>query len=375
MSARRDEPLRHNPDAGYPLADEPEKLTPEWISAVLRARGVLCTARVVGVQKQAVGNGLIGSNLRLNLVYDRREAGAPESLVAKMASTMAESRASGAALGLYERETRFYQNLAPRLDADAGLPLTHFADISDDGERCCLLFENLQPARDGDQLTGCSVADAEAAMRTAAALHAPLWADEALQNLPWVNRQMMVSMYIERLPPFMPELGNRLGQHLEAGVLEVCQQFADRIAHYFDLHDKPWTITHQDYRLDNMLFDARGGNLRVAVLDWQTFLPGPGPLDAVYFVGLGVLAEERRANEERLARIYHDELTARGVSGYNWDQCWKDYRLHACHGLIMGIVGAAITTSTERGDKMLATMINRAAVQMMDLETLSLIGS
>jgi hypothetical protein len=364
-------PLRHDPGAGHPLIDGPEGLTPAWISAVLRARGILQGASVRAVTQAPIGNGLLGLNLRLALEYDEPDTGAPATLVAKMASARAESRESGAALGLYARETRLYQELAPNLEA--GQPHTLFADISEDGRNFCLLFEDLFPARGGDQLAGCSVDDAAAAMDTAAALHAPFWGDRRLLDLPWVNRNAMVSLYVGQLPPYVPVAAERFAALLEPGVIEVAKRFAACIGRYFELHATPWTITHQDYRLDNMLFDARGGSLRVAVLDWQTFLPGPGALDAVYFVGAGLLPDVRRQHERALAERYHRELIARGVTAYDWDRCWHDYRLHAAHGLIMGIIGAAITASTERGDRMLSTMINRHALQMMDLETLSLI--
>ena len=328
-------------------------------------------ARVSGLTQKPIGNGMLGLNLRLDLRYDRAEAGAPQSLVTKMASLRAESRESGAALQLYARETRFYQELAPRIEQ--GLPHTLFADVSTDGRSFCLLFEDLSPARAGDQLSGCGVDDARAAVRAAAALHAPLWGDQGLLELTWVNRQAMVNLYVTRLPPYVPVAAERFARWLEPGVLDVARRFGDCIERYFERHHKPWTITHQDFRLDNLLFDARGGRLPVAVLDWQTFLPGPGALDVTYFIGAGLLAPERRAHEESLARLYHNELLARGVRDYDWNRCWHDYRLHAAHGLIMAIVGAAITAPTERGDQMLSTMINRHAVQMMDLDTLALI--
>lgn len=366
-------PLRHNPQAGHPLIAEAEQLTTEWITAVLRARGVLDRARVTRATQTPVGNGMLGLNLRLALEYDQVESGAPTSLVAKMASTRAESRESGAALGLYARETRFYQELAPSLQA--GLPQTLFADLSADGRHFCLLFEDLAPARGGDQLAGCSLADAEAAVDAAAALHAPLWGDQKLLNLSWVNRGFMENLYVSRLPPYVPIAAERFAAVLEPGVIEVAARFGACIGRYFEPHAQPWTITHQDYRLDNLLFDARGGKLPVAVLDWQTFLPGPGALDVTYFIGAGLLPDVRRQHEQALARRYHAALLARGVSGYSWERCWHDYRLHAAHGLIMAIVGAAITASTERGDQMLSTMINRHARQMIDLDTLALIES
>jgi aminoglycoside phosphotransferase (APT) family kinase protein len=157
--------------------------------------------------------------------------------------------------------------------------------------------------------------------------------------------------------------------------MNVAKGYAACIEKYFTLHAAPWTVSHQDYRLDNMMFDARGGALPLAVLDWQTFVPGPGALDVSYFNGAGLLPDDRRHHEESLARLYHEALQAQGVSDYSWAQCWHDYRLHAAHGLNMSIVGTAITTPTERGDRMLSTMVNRHARQMIDLGTLALIES
>lgn len=363
--------LRHDPEAGHPLIDGEAGLRPQWLSTVLRRHGLIAQSRVTAVQATPVGNGMLGLNLRLALEYDRPEPSAPATLVAKLASTKPESRESGAVLGLYTRETRFYQELAQLLKQ--GLARTLFADVSADGRSFCLLFEDLAPARGGDQLSGCSLADAETAIDAAAALHAPLWGDAERLALPWLSRDFMVGMYIEKLPPCVELVAVRFAKLLQPGVIDVARAYAAVIRTYFAMQQGPFTISHQDFRLDNLLFDARGGRMPIAVLDWQTFMPGPGALDAVYFVGAGLLPELRRAHEQSLARRYHAALLAHGVQGYDWAQCWHDYRLHAAHGLIMAIVGAAITTPTERGDQMLSTMINRHALQMIDLDTLSLI--
>ena len=364
-------PLRSDAAAGHPLARTRSDLTPEWLSAVLRAKGLLGDGQVSSLDTTPIGNGMLGLNLRIELQYEGEAARAPASLVAKMASTKPESRASGAALKLYLREVSFYQQLAPRIDT--GVAHTLFADISADGQEFCILFEDLAPARMGDQLDGCSVADARAAMVCAAAIHAPLWDDRKSLSADWMARELMVGMYIEKLPQAVPLVADRFAKLLEPGVLEILQDYADHIERYFQKQTGPFTVSHQDYRLDNMLFDARGGAMPVGVLDWQTLLPGPGALDASYFVGTGLLAQDRQPHETALVRLYHDELLRQGVSGYSWDDCWRDYRLTAAHGLIMGAVGAAITTPTERGDRMLSTLINRPARQMVDLDTLALI--
>lgn len=364
-------PLRHDPAAGHPLIDGPEGLTPQWLTTVLRAAGQLQTATVTSASTTPVGNGMLGTNLRIKLDYDRPEAGAPASLVAKLQAAGETSRASGAALGLYERETRFYQVIAPRIGS--AVPTAWFADVSADGATFCLLFEDLAPARGGDQLTGCSVADAEAAMDAAAAIHAPVWGEADTIAQPWMSRDLMVGMYCEKLPPCVAMIKQRFAALLEPGVPAILDAYAATIRPWFAMQTPPFTIVHHDYRLDNILFDARGGATPVAALDWQTLMAGPGVLDASYFNGAGLLAADRRAHEERLARRYHAALLARGVRDYAWERCWHDYRLTAAHGLIMAVVGAALTTPTERGDKMLSTMINRHAQQMTDLGTLSLI--
>jgi len=368
-----DQPLRHDPAAGHPLIHDGDGLTPEWLTAVLRAAGALSDGAVTGVTQEPIGHGMLGLNLRLKLTYDGDASGAPERLVAKMAALGEESRESGASLNLYVRETRFYQELAPRIRT--GLPRAFFADHSDDGRTFCLLFEDMAPARMGDQLEGCSVADARAAMKTAAALHAPLWEDPALPKMEWIDRSTVTALYQQTLPNYLPEFEKRMKHLLEPEAMNVAKGYAACIEKYFTLHAAPWTVSHQDYRLDNMMFDARGGALPLAVLDWQTFVPGPGALDVSYFNGAGLLPDDRRHHEESLARLYHEALQAQGVSDYSWAQCWHDYRLHAAHGLNMSIVGTAITTPTERGDRMLSTMVNRHARQMIDLGTLALIES
>src|SRR6202000_520269 len=103
----------------------PEAITPDWLSAVLRAGGV--EARVAGFTMQAVGTGQIGQSIRVPLAYAGRPADAPRSLVGKFPSPGDESRATGAALGNYIREVNFYRHLAPT--ALIATPRCWFTDV------------------------------------------------------------------------------------------------------------------------------------------------------------------------------------------------------------------------------------------------------
>src|SRR5213076_3051859 len=103
-----------------PLPTSIGTVTPGWLTAALRAGG-LDGVTVTAVNSTAIGEGVgfIGQVARLDLDYSGASQTAPPSLVAKLRSTDPGSRMIGVAFGLYEREVRFYKELAEQ----AGLPV------------------------------------------------------------------------------------------------------------------------------------------------------------------------------------------------------------------------------------------------------------
>ena len=136
----------------------------------------------------------------------------------------------------------------------------------------------------------------------------------------------------------------------------------------------PRTVQHADYRLDNLLFGTDGGCPTVTVVDWQTVTLGPGPADVSYFLGAGLMPEQRRAHEETLVRDYHRQLISGGVEDYSWDRCLTEYRRHAYAGYIMAVGASMLVERTARGDEMFLTMARRHAAQVQDLDSEALLG-
>lgn len=370
MSPAARVPLRGNGESGHPLVDQASDLTPAWLTAVLCRRGILPTGAVTAVHSEPVGNGLVATTVRLHLAYDAPTQ-APATLVAKMTSIDEASRKAGAALGVYEKEVRFYQELAPQITTSVSQAL--FADVDDRGERFLLLMEDLFPARSGEQIAGCSVEDAAAVLEAAAAIHAPFWGRAHIDKLTWIDRARDVALYVKVYRAAIDPVIQRYGHALHADVREVVVALGERLDHYYAQQPRPWTITHQDFRLDNVLFNAQGGVMPVAVLDWQTVRIGPGVSDVAYFIGAGLPLEVRRHHERGLLEGYLQHLRNRGVEVFAAEQAWNQYRLFAAEGLITALVGASMVTPSERGDRLFTTMIERHAQHMLDLGTLSLI--
>ncbi|MEY2454021.1 MAG: hypothetical protein QOD92_3595 [Acidimicrobiaceae bacterium] len=342
----------------------PDAITLEWLSDVLGAA-------VTSVDKQMVGTGQMGDSVRLTLAYEDGTRG-PASVVAKLPALDPTSRATAAAVRSYEIEVSFYRELAPALPVRAPHCYLALHDaVTDD---FILLLEDLAPARQGDQLAGCTVDQAAIAVDELPKLHAPRWGDPTLESMPWLHRNtpdstVMTTMLVTGL---YDGFRTRYADRLDPEVFALCERFIPRLSSYLTDRPGPWTVAHGDYRLDNLLFGTEEGGPPVAVVDWQTVAHGPGVADLSYFIGAGLLPDDRAKHEDDLVRTYHEALRAADVD-LDWDDCWQQYRQHTFAGLVMAVAASMLVEQTERGDDMFMAMANRHGRHALELEAEKLI--
>ncbi len=349
----------------------PSDVTPEWMTIVLRADGCLGPGgRVSSLDSTPIGNGLIGESRRFSLEYAGDAEGAPVSVVCKFPSPDPDHRAIGIAEMIYFREVRFYQEVERTVGIRSPRP---YLAADDATGSFVLVLEDLGPAEIGDQIVGTSIARAETVIDAAAALHAPRWGDPTLDRASWNLR----APYGRRIGAIYPESFRRC-RELLAGVsteeeLAIGERFAPLIAQWFAAQPRPWTVTHGDFRLDNMLFEILGGREPFAVLDWQTVAPGPGTSDVAYFLGGCLSIDDRRKSEDDLLRRYHARLLEGGVRGYSLERCREDARHAALMGYYVCTYAVPLVPRTERGDRMFAIWLSRCARQVLDHDALALL--
>ena len=88
-----------------------------------------------------------------------------------------------------------------------------------------------------------------------------------------------------------------------------------------------------------------------------------------------VLALDLRAAIERdLVDEYHRALLSYGVSNYDRETCWRDYRLGVLQALLISALGFAFASATDRGDDMVLTMLARGCQAIRELGTIDLVG-
>lgn len=226
----------------------PDAVTAEWL-------GVQLGRTVSDVTWEPIGTGQVGDSARFHLSY-AGEPG-PETLAAKFPAADETSRNTGAMMGLYRKEVGFYREVAPQLDVR--VPEVIACEIADDGVDFILLFEDLGPARGGNQLAGCSLEDAEAAIRQAAAIHAPSWNNPAIVDLALLQPPPGLSDQIRAMYPHAHAVfAERYADTLEPEFMAVCHQLNEANREWFERKDSDRCLVHGDFRLDNMLFDIRG---------------------------------------------------------------------------------------------------------------------
>jgi aminoglycoside phosphotransferase (APT) family kinase protein len=178
------------------------------------------------------------------------------------------------------------------------------------------------------------------------------------------------------LPLFWSGFRERYAPRLGDDVHEAGDALFANLERYLTRDSEPWTVVHGDYRLDNLLFGPVGASAPpVTVVDWQTCAHGPALNDVAYFIGAGLLPDDRRTYERDLVRRYHDGLISAGVTGYDFDRCWTAYRNGTWSGLIMAIAASMLVERTERGDDMFMAMAHRHARHALDLDAPALLTS
>lgn len=324
----------------------PDQIEPRWLSERLREAGAL-EGEVRTLSWEPIGTGQVGDSVRFHIEYDRVGAG-PATLAGKFPAADLTSRGTAAAFGLYAKEVGFYRELQPHVAVRA--PRTYAAEIAENATDFILLFEDLGPARQGNQLASCTPEEARAGIRQAAALHAPSWGNPAIIETPWLQARPEVIAQITALYPRAQEIfRERYADQLEPEFMQLCEELAELNASRFDRAQTTQCLIHGDFRLDNMLFDIAGGAEPIAVLDWQTVALGNGLTDIGYFLGTGIGDPLRRAHEAELLDLYCTEMTARGVS-LTHEMIWDDYVIGALHGVSTAVFSSAYVERTERGD-------------------------
>ncbi len=287
-------------------------------------------------------------------------------MVAKFASADEQSRSTGLLTRAYEIEVGFYGEVADRIRTQ--MPRCYHRECEPDTGWFVLLLEDLTEAAQGDQLSGCGPEVAASALTEMARLHGPTWNLSDVAEVEWLQRggaeadEFLAGLVTSLWPGFV----DRYRERLEPDHVALCDRFIAVLLPWLTARPQATTVTHGDFRLDNLLFNP--GNPRPFVVDWQTAAWGSAASDVAYFLGGSLTVDDRRRHEKSLLDGYHRDLLAQGVGGFDRNRLDREYRQLCFGGLVMSIGASMLVKRTERGDEMFMTSVTRYSQQALDLE-------
>lgn len=366
--------------AAIPPAGEP--LQPDWLSDVLIAAGWLQGGRVAAIEHEALheATAFVGEVWRLSLTYfpgvpHMGSMTGPASVIVKRPTPVAQNRAIGQMLALYEREQRFYRELAAQ--SAIRVPQLIHAAASADYDENILILEDLEPLSVGNQLAGWTRAQAENAVLAVARQHAAWWDDARLDALDWLPRwgeprlaPILKGGYANALGPFVDRYRDTLSSSAIAAAERMVDAFdtvADRIG------APPRTLLHGDFRADNLFFGPDGA---FAAVDWQLAASGRGIFDLAYLMTQSGEPAERRAIEEPLIERYLAALEADGVDQASAAALREDYRWCVLYTLVYAVIaGGSFAPPNERATRLMDALTLRTAAAIDDHKAGDLIGA
>ena len=382
-----------NPEDNLP-ADAGE-LNLNWLNAVLQT-----TPEIVGFDAETIGigSGFAGSLARVTLRYgSSHEAemigeteggqpshGTPHSVVVKFAATDPAVRVVLDSYGGYEREHRFYLDIAPATRvsmphcyfthianpnvAPAGQQDSRAADAGAQGIGVSVVvMQDLTQGRIGDQVTGATVAETEAVFVQLAALHARWWNDPALDGLDWaqplensIPREKLSDDYTNALAYFRTTF-NAQYPYIVSCAEAIAGLMGDPLP-----PPRPYTFTQGDCRQDNVFYsegEGEGGSIDATLFDWQ--LAGvAGPVsDITRFLTQSVSRATREAHEATLLRFYLSQLEEHGIS-HPFRRFRLEYKLEMIRQLVSWVIANDALDFTGTSDR--AVALQFAVIERLD---------
>jgi hypothetical protein len=242
------------------------------------------------------------------------------------------------------KEAEFYQLFSSH--SMEGLPIVRCLDsyISDDRSGYLILLQDIS-----DEFIDSGKADLTdqtvwfSAAESLARFHAAFWNLRNIDpaKLPPIEEDAVlnnINQSKDGFAKFRAYVGDRFDNGTYA-MFEHAVQIncaLQREAHQRRLQHENITIVHGDSHIYNFMVSPTQ-SVPPALIDFQFWGIGLGAGDLAHLTRVSFLEAFCRTLHKPLVGRYYETLTAQGVHGYSWEQCWNDYRRQVADMLLIPV--------------------------------------
>lgn len=358
-----------------------KRITSEWLNEVLHNSGYLKDIDIQSISREpwGTGEGFVSDMARLTITYDQESDEAPDTMIVKMPTTFRTALAVALQYNLYEREIRFYTEIASK--SPIRVPGLIFQDYDIESKKSILILEDCSCYTQVDQIEGLNQEQTELVIDTIADFHSKWWDSPDLYSYDWIPKprdevsQSLVKTYqndwdisikLEEFKQFLPDGGQKAGE-------SIYKNFSWLVN---DIPDENLTFVHFDFRVDNLFFDLMDKENPLIVYDWGSVVVNGGILDVGYLLTQSLTIDLRRKIEKEMIKRYIKRLEKNGITSFDFDYAWDFYlRSLMCYAYIPVLGFAQLDRSDPRGTKLFETITKRQFTAILDNDATSICPS
>jgi len=310
-----------NPIGTFP--HHPNDVTPQWLTARLKLRGLLTTSCISSITPDFLGGVYLAKSAILQLSYDQQELRSPLSLFIKI--TEPDEQFGDVTAG----EAAFFRQELP-----AHLPIVNCIDVCIDSEsgKSCILLDDLslthmQPTWPLPP----TVNQCESILQAFAQIHGHWWNSSALESThigsPHHTRQQNIANQLPIIiPKFIEFIGDGLTAKRREIMRDVCHQLPELLSERI-LNSSQTTLLHGDPHLWNIMIPINPNTHRPVFIDWEEWTRGVCGYDLAYMIAFQWNRNRREHHEMGLLSCYYKQLKEIIDTNYSFENLLDDYRL------------------------------------------------
>lgn len=341
-----------------------EGVTPAWLQAVFQHAG-LDAPRISMASSAPIGQGNLSATYRTQITYNANADKAVNSVVCKLTALSPQAVDIAGQYDVFGREVHVYEAFGDNPPLSA--PRCFLAKAGADGRSLTLVLEDLTGrARPGDQIAGCSIAEARAVVAEFARLHCAYWKNPGIAGAPWLfDRAGKAPLTGQSYPLAAAAFRERFDGRIDGGMLDAMDRFVPLAGDMTAAVGPRLTLIHGEPRVDNVLFEDAADGPRAWLIDWQFADFGSPMFDTAYFLAGSLSPQDRRACERDLIAAHQAQI-AKVDPGYSLDQALAEYAAALPFALFTTVGAVMAMPPSDHGDRLLQVLLERNVAALAD---------